>query len=234
MSTLVEAKRTFYRDELIAGAYDRQRFGGASGAYVNDRELSMVDALLPPRMEFAADVATGTGRLLPLLAGRAKHVLALDASMAMLRQATRRTSSLTLMQADAFALPIHDACVNAVTCVRLLFHLDDVRPLLQELRRVTAPGGVLIADTITWSPRGKLPLGRERWGERIVSQSRPAFRGLAQQSGWRFGDERSGFLISPYMYRRLPLALALALERLERHLPERLLCRTFWRLEAAS
>jgi ubiquinone/menaquinone biosynthesis C-methylase UbiE len=228
MSALVEAKRAFYRDDRVAAAYDRQRFGGSSGAYVNTREIGLAGSLLPPRMDAVADVGTGTGRLLPLLRERASRVLGLDASLAMLGAAKG-----VLIQADAFALPIRDGGLDAATCLRLLFHFDDPAPALRELRRVVGAGGVLVCDTSTWSPRGLLPLGRRAWGERVAAMSRPRFRALAQAAGWRVAAERPCFLISPYMYRRLPLALARALERLERHLPEQLLCRVFWRLEAA-
>jgi len=239
MSALAAAKRAFYREERIAAAYDKQRFGGAAGAYVNLRELRVVGSLLPSWMETVADVGAGTGRLLPLLRGRASRVAGLDASWAMLEQAAHRCapqgdSGAGLVQADAFALPLKDGGLDGVACLRLLFHFDDPAPALRELRRVVRPDGVLVCDTSTWSPRGLLPLGRNAWGERVAAMSRQRFRAMAQEAGWRVSEERPCFLISPYIYRRLPLALALGLERLERHLPERLLCRVFWRLEAPA
>jgi len=237
MSSLVDAKRAFYREEQIAAGYDEQRFGGASGAYVNERELSLTAALLPARADALADVGAGTGRLLPVLRQRADRVVALDASLAMLRQAApapTRPNAPLLVQADAFSLPLGSASLDGATCMRVLFHFDDVQPLLRELRRIVRPGGVLVCDTTTWSPRGLLPLGRRRWGERVATKSAEQFRRLAERGGWRVSEERACFLISPYMYRRLPLAGALALERLERHLPQPLLCRRFWRLEAAD
>jgi SAM-dependent methyltransferase len=236
MSALVEAKRAFYRDERVATAYDRQRFGGSSGAYVNERELALIGSLLPLCVDKLADVAAGTGRLLPLLRSRAQSVVALDASLAMLRQAKSQVGAahgVMLGGADAFALPVRSGALDAVTCVRLLFHLDKPLPVLRELRRVTRLDGVLVCDTSTWSPRSMLAVGRGSWGERVAAMGRADFRALAQEAGWRVTAETPCFLISPYMYRRLPLALARRLEQLERHLPEPLLCRVFWRLEAA-
>jgi len=200
------------------------------------------------------DVACGTGRLLPLLRSRAATVLGIDGSMAMLGQICdsksvchsergeesvlegrmlRSAQHDKLLQADAFKLPLRDGACDAVTSIRLLFHLDDLRPILAELRRITKPGGTFVCDTSAWSPRSLLPLGRERWGDRVVPLSGQEFRRLAQAAGWRVRQERAAFLISPYMYRRLPLPLPLALEQLERHLPRQLLCRRFWSLEAA-
>jgi len=116
--------------------------------------------------------------------------------------------------------------------MRVLFHFADVRPLLRELRRIAKPGGVLVCDTSAWSPRGLIPLGRERWGERVSPLSARRFRSLAQECGWQVREERRAFLISPYMYRRLPLPAALALEGLEPRLPAPLRCRLFWSLTA--
>jgi SAM-dependent methyltransferase len=237
-AALAEAKRAFYREERVAAAYDRQRFGGASGAYVNNRELAVVAGLLPASLGSVADVGAGTGRLLPLLRQRAKRVVALDASMAMLRHANPHPGPLqegegSLVQADAFALPLASGELDGATCLRLLFHLQEPAAVLRELRRVVRPGGVLVCDSATWSPRGVIPLGRGAWGERVSAMNPAAFRSLAQEAGWRVIAERGCFLISPYTYRRLPLALARLLERLEAHLPERWRCRTFWRLDAA-
>ena len=257
MSALAEAKRAFYAQPRVAQRYDDQRFGGASGAYVNSRELSIVAELLPSG-DVLADVGCGTGRLLRLLNQRAHHALALDASMAMLERATRAChpeqsegpsaeatgvkilpscapqDDMRFVQGNIFGLPVRGGALDGATCLRMLFHFDDVRPLLRELRRAVRPGGVLVCDTSTWSPRGLLPVGRRAWGERVVALSRAEFRRLAQESGWRVQAERACFLISPHMYRLLPLPLARALERLERRLPAQWLCRVFWQLEAAA
>lgn len=270
VSTLVEAKRSFYRQPEVAAVYDRQRFGGPSGNYVNERETSLVAALLPAKIGVMADVGCGTGRLLAVVRSRVGALLGLDASLPMLRETRHKLldpttqpsgnpgasharaqsphpaspmppgeghsetpDRLALVQADAFSLPLAPGACDAVTSLRVLFHFDDVRPLLKEMRRATRPGGRLVCDTSAWSPRSLLPLGRGRWGERVATISRQRFRAIAQAAGWKVVEERPCFLISPYMYRRLPLPLVRRLERLERHLPEPLLCRVFWGLEAA-
>lgn len=236
MASLVEAKRTFYRDQTVASQYDEQRFGGSSGSYVNAREVSMVAKLLPLHVNLAADVGSGTGRLLPTLEQRAHRVLALDTSLPMLQQAVSRPDfqleQTVAVQGDAFGLPLRSGSLDAVTCMRVLFHFDDVRPLLAELRRVSHIRGTLICDTSAWSPRSLVPLGRAHWGERVATLSRERFRQLASETGWRVRAEKPCFLISPYMYRQLPLPATRALEQLEPHLPQRLLCRVFWALAA--
>jgi len=228
--TLVDEKREFYRRGDVASAYDTQRFGGRSGAYVSDREARTVRELLSP-VGTLVDVACGTGRLHPALRDRADRLVGLDASLPMLTSATTRGAD-GLAVADAFRLPLADGATDAAVTLRFLFHFDDLGPLLRELRRVTRPGGMLVCDTATWSPRSALPLDRGRWGERVATIAPDAFRRLAQSAGWTVRAERRAFLISPYLYRRLPLPAARLLERLERRLPPALRCRAYWALQA--
>lgn len=228
----VAEKREFYRLAGVAGAYEAQRFGGASGAHVNARELALVCELLPPGGPHA-DIACGTGRLTAALRLRGDTVLPCDSSLAMLRVAMINQAG-PLVQADAFALPVADGrCAGAAT-LRLLFHFADPGPLLRELRRVVRPGGLLVCDTYSWSARALLPLGRKRWGAGVSTISRARFRTLAAACGWSVREERPCFLISPYIYRQLPLPVVRLLERLEHRLPAALLCRVFWRLEATN
>ncbi|MGI8916826.1 MAG: class I SAM-dependent methyltransferase [Chloroflexota bacterium] len=231
-NTQVQAKRAFYRQPDIAGAYDAQRFGGVSGAHVNARELALVGELLPFGGPIA-DVACGTGRLTAALRQRGDIVLPCDASLAMLRVAASHQVG-PVVQADAFALPIADAtCTGAVT-LRVLFHFVEPGALLAELRRVVRPGGTLVCDTYSWSARSLFPLSRRRWGATVSTVNRQRFRALANSLGWAVRAERPCFLVSPYIYRRLPLPFVLVLERLERQLPSFLLCRAFWALEATA
>jgi len=223
-------KRSFYRRVDVADTYDAQRFGGDSGARVNARELALACDLLPAG-GVVADVGCGTGRLTKALRGRGDRVIPCDASLAMLRVAGRGGAG-PAVQADAFALPLSDGACDGIATVRFLFHFADPAPLLRELRRVTSAGGTLVCDTYSWSPRSLLAVGRQRWGARVATVGRDEFRSLARAAGWDLRVARPCFLISPYVYRRLPLPVVGVLERLERRVPRFLLCRTFWALEA--
>src|SRR5205823_6101252 len=82
------SKRAFYNRDDVAHQYDRQRFAGPSGARVNARELALVESLLPAAGR-VLDLACGTGRLTRRLVARGHRVVAVDSSIAMLRE-TRR------------------------------------------------------------------------------------------------------------------------------------------------
>ncbi len=115
---------------------------------------------LVPRGLRVADVGTGTGALLPLLATAADEVIAFDASAAMLRRARRlcrdaQLHNVRCERADVTALPVADGELDAVTCSMVLHHVARPAVAIAELARVIRPGGqvVLLEFTrhnLTW------------------------------------------------------------------------------------
>ena len=231
-SRAVLEKRSFYQRLEIAEGYEAQRFGGRTGRHILRREIDLALSLIPAGGR-VADVGSGPGILAEALQRRGDRAVACDTSLEMLRIARQRSVRDTV-QADAFALPLVDGAFDNASSIRLLFHFQDVVPLLTELRRVVRPGGTLVCDTYTWSTRSLVPIGRQRWGSKVATLSSRRFREQASEAGWRVREERRCFLVSPFVYRLLPIPIALTLERLERRVPSRLLCRSFWRLEAQS
>src|SRR5512146_1472901 len=96
------AKQEFYARPEVAEGYDEQRFGGASGAWVDAREIELIRALVRP-FGRVLDLACGTGRVSRALAGCGATV-GVDSSAAMLA-AARRAHPAPFVQGDAFRLP---------------------------------------------------------------------------------------------------------------------------------
>lgn len=227
MNESARTKRDFYAQPRVARAYDDLRFGGASGAWVNAREIELMFALLPP-FRRALDLACGTGRVARALTARGV-VVGVDSSRAMLEQA-RRDAVWSLAQGDAFALPFADASFDAVVALRFAFHFADLTVFLREMARVVAPRGVLVFDTYLWSPRAWLPLDAARWGGGVFAHPPAYLQVCATRAGWRITQREFCFLFSPYLYRRLPLALVRVFARLETRVPARWRARVFWQL----
>ncbi len=105
----------------------------------------------------ALDVATGTGDLaLALLTEtQVRRVVGVDFSDGMLRvgrEKLRRldpTGRVSLVAGDALRLPFPDKCFACVTSAFLLRNLADLAQGLAEMRRVTRPGGKVVALEIT-------------------------------------------------------------------------------------
>jgi len=105
------------------------------------------------------DVATGTGQQAFAFAEKAREVVGIDLSEAMLRVARRknRFPNVTFQQADASELPFDDASFDA-SCVSFALHEmpASVRErVVREMARVTKPGGAFIVVDYGL-PRGRL------------------------------------------------------------------------------
>lgn len=89
------------------------------------------------------DLATGTGDLARLAAGRGARVIGIDLAAGMLRVGRRRDPQLAMVQADGAALPLPDASMDAVTCGFAVRNFADLDAVLRECARVLRPGGGL-------------------------------------------------------------------------------------------
>jgi ubiquinone/menaquinone biosynthesis C-methylase UbiE len=130
--------------EAIAGDWERIR-----KCYFDDRLTSLALEKLVPSGLILADIGCGTGSLTQELARVAKKVVAVDLSQEMIRRAKlltkeRDISNVEFRRGDAEKLPLMRQSVDAVFCVMVLHFLDNPERAVQELCRVTRPGGSII------------------------------------------------------------------------------------------
>ena len=101
--------------------------------------------------QIVADVGCGNGfdlrQIVPQ--GRCRHAIGLDLSAGMLRslEDLRRPGPLSLVQADAQRMPLPDQSVDVAMAMHMLYHVPDIPAVIQELRRITRPGGTVLAST---------------------------------------------------------------------------------------
>lgn len=103
---------------------------------------------LPP-CECLLEVGVGTGALLPDLLLKAKRLVGVDHSPAMLQQARERVVSerlegVELRLGDMLHLPVLDGEMEGVLLNMVFHHADQPGRVLAELGRVVAPGGFLV------------------------------------------------------------------------------------------
>jgi len=152
-----------------------------------------IELVAPHRDELVLDLATGTGALLRLLAGRPgrpSRAVGIDASAAMLSRAPALPEGWCLINADARRIPLGDASVDVVTCAYLLHLLDEHerQAVLSEIARVLRPRGRAVLVTLL-EPRG--PVGRSL----LAPAQRTLCRVFGAGSGWCALDP-SGELVS--------------------------------------
>jgi SAM-dependent methyltransferase len=222
-------KRRFYRQPDVVAAYDQQRFGSPSGAWVNKREIAQVVSLLPESGRIL-DLGCGTGRLSQQLVELGRDVVLLDASDAMLARAVPAVGAPAVL-ADAFNLPFAPESFDSVVALRVAFHFADIAALVGSIAPLLRPGGRLIFDTYRWTPRALLALASRQWGGKVYIHSSSTVEAAARDAGLQVVAQNPCFLFSPYLYRLLPLIVVRALDRTERHLPMGARARIFWALQ---
>lgn len=139
----------------------RRRFGRAADTYaeraviqaeVADRLLDRLEGL---RFEPATvvDLGCGPGRQARELSSRfpKARVIAMDLALPMLRQARQeagwRGRRFNRVAADAHALPLADSSVDLLYSNLMLQWSDDLPAVLNGLRRVVRPGGLMLIST---------------------------------------------------------------------------------------
>ena len=116
------------------------------------------------------DVATGTGDLAIELARRGAEVTGTDFAPAMLELARQKAPGLTFEEGDALALRYPDDAFDAVTVGFGARNFSDLGRGLEEMARVTKPGGRVVVLEITTPQKPPLSLFFRAWFDRIVPQ----------------------------------------------------------------
>jgi ArsR family transcriptional regulator len=90
------------------------------------------------------DLGCGTGQTSAAIAPFVTHVIAVDASAAMLQAAKKRLQGLDnveLRRGELESLPIDEARLDAATLMLVLHHMPEPERALAEVARVLKPGG---------------------------------------------------------------------------------------------
>ena len=138
-------------------AHSADHFGEARSYWWNEDFLAlMAERLALDSCRTAADIGCGTGemtfRLAPYLSSAAS-IVGLDREKSHLKKARQRARHLkqndgkefSFVAGDAAALPFEDGQFDLTLCQTLLIHTEDPLQVIREMKRVTAPGGYVVA-----------------------------------------------------------------------------------------
>jgi 2-polyprenyl-3-methyl-5-hydroxy-6-metoxy-1,4-benzoquinol methylase len=157
------------------------------------------------------DIGCGDGLFTGEIAAAGASVIGADVAEAALERARRRHPGLTFTRVELDGpLPFADTSFELVWASEVIEHVSDTARWLSELRRVSAPNGVLL---LTTPSHGRLRLalgGIERYsqplGDHLHLYSRRSLATTLAEFG--FGEITVGMAGGPPLLKRLLLARA--------------------------
>ena len=135
-----ESRSRSYYDEF-SETYEKHRHRGYH-AMLDDLEVDLT--LRHARGGSLLEAGCGTGLILRRVAPECARAVGLDLSAGMLSRASSR--GLTVVQGQLDALPFEDASFDTVISFKVLPHVRPIERALEELARVTRPGGHLLLE----------------------------------------------------------------------------------------
>lgn len=129
--------------DTVASRYDLTN-DVLSGFQTRRWRREVTTAVAPRPGMRVLDLAAGTGTSSRPLRDAGAVVVACDFSLGMLRQGRRQQPDLPFIAGDALSLPFADDVFDAVTISFGLRNLHATQAGLQEMLRVTRPGGRLV------------------------------------------------------------------------------------------
>jgi ArsR family transcriptional regulator len=139
--------------------------------------------LLPPVR--VADLGCGEGYLTIEAARWAKHVIAVDRSEKVLRQARalarrRGVTNITWKQGEIEKAPVRDSSVDVALLSQALHHAADPERALAEAARIVVPGGKVLVLDLRGHDEAWV---RERLGDHWLGFDDTSLRGLLGRAG---------------------------------------------------
>ena len=137
------ANRAYY--DAFSKGYEAHRGNNDPGGYhelLDELESEFVRRF--GAQKDILEVGCGTGLVLQRLQAFARSARGVDLSPGMLEKARNR--GLDVCEGSATALPFPDESVDVACSFKVLAHVPQVALALQEMARVTRPGGTIIAE----------------------------------------------------------------------------------------
>ena len=131
------------------------------------------------------DLGAGTGKLTRPLVERFPRVIAVEPDPGMRAVLTRDTEAYRVLGGKAEAIPLDDACVDAVL-VGEAFHWFDTGPALEEIARVLRPGGGLgLIWKHWWETEPPVPAAASELMRRVHERPDLEPHALEDDADWR-------------------------------------------------
>ncbi|MDQ1680941.1 MAG: demethylmenaquinone methyltransferase / 2-methoxy-6-polyprenyl,4-benzoquinol methylase [Frankiaceae bacterium] len=175
--------------DAVAGRYDAMNAVMTFGQERRWRRIVAKVVAARPGMR-VLDLAAGTGASAVPFAKSGATTIACDFSAGMLAEGRRRHPELTLVAGDALLLPFADRSFDAVTISFGLRNVARLDRAVEELARVTRPGGrIVVLETATPAARPVRAISRLYTSRvmprlaRLLSSDASSYAYLAESAG---------------------------------------------------
>ena len=175
--------------DAVADRYDRMNAVMTLGQERRWRGVVARELQVGPA-DRVLDLAAGTGASSVPIAAMGVLAVACDFSLGMLTVGRERHPELEFVAGDALRLPFADQAFDAVTISFGLRNVADVDTALQEMARVTRPGGRLVVLETSAPLRQPLKAGHRVYVDRLlprlarlVASNGEAYEYLAESVG---------------------------------------------------
>ena len=226
-------KKKYYSQKHIVKNYNHYRFGGKSGKFVNNKELSyFLDQINKYKINKILDVPCGTGRFISQLGTKFK-VTGVDTSPAMINICQSKFPQSKFTKANINKLPFENNYFDCVLSLRLFHHypIKKIKPMIKEIMRVLKKNGIIMFDTHNRSPKQLVKYFFPKSIQRVYLHQDKQISALSKRLELKIIGKKKAFLLTPHVCRYLPLCMVKLLDRSEKSLPSYLHTRTFWILQ---
>jgi ubiquinone/menaquinone biosynthesis C-methylase UbiE len=134
-----------------AESYDKERFMDFEGEYLDRKQKEFIKKIIGKVTgKKILECGCGTGRIAIELAKAGADVHGIDTSEEMLNKTKIKAEglglSISLKKGDIESIPYASETFDVVYTMHVLMHLPNYHKAIDEMYRVLAPGGILIAD----------------------------------------------------------------------------------------
>lgn len=157
-------------NEVVRESFTTQARAFASNPWVSDQQRidRLVSAAHLTGAERVLDIATGPGYIAEAFANRAREVVGVDLTEAMLAIARERTrehgvTNISFRTGDAQNLPFEPDQFDLVVCRLALHHVQQPAKVVREMTRVCRQDGTVLVEDIFASEHPSRAAYQDRW-----------------------------------------------------------------------
>ncbi|ABK43100.1 Methyltransferase type 11 [Magnetococcus marinus MC-1] len=167
--------------------------GDPFGIYNHESEIYGMEKLLRPQQQGRIlDAGCGNGRMLARFSAQTDAV-GIDASLNLLRIVKRAGRGSFHVCCELEQIPFKDGLFDTVFSCRVLQHLTQQQQAVQEMSRVTKPGGDLVLELYnSWNLKALYKNLRmsKTWAPRLNAPFRAIFRSMSPFQDWGIDYDR--------------------------------------------